>query len=102
MTTDDDRLARDLGSEAGRLVLPPRPPRGPPRLRRGACLMTTDDDRLPRDLASEAGRLLLALRAAGGEPDALRKAGDLQSHVFLAAQLSQQRPGDAVLSEEGR
>ena len=64
--------------------------------------MTTDDDRLARDLASEAGRLLLALRAAGGEPDALRKAGDLQSHVFLAAQLSQQRPGDAVLSEEGR
>jgi 3'(2'), 5'-bisphosphate nucleotidase len=64
--------------------------------------MTTDDDRLARDLASEAGRLLLALRAEGGDPDALRKAGDRQSHEFLAAQLSQQRPGDAVLSEEGR
>ena len=64
--------------------------------------MTTDDDRLARDLASEAGHLLLALRAGGGEPDALRKAGDRQSHEFLAAQLSQQRPGDAVLSEEGR
>ncbi len=64
--------------------------------------MTTDDDRLARDLASEAGRLLLALRAGGGEPDALRKAGDRQSHEFLAAQLRQQRPGDAVLSEEGR
>jgi 3'(2'), 5'-bisphosphate nucleotidase len=64
--------------------------------------MTTDDDRLARDLASDAGRLLLALRAEGGEPDALRKAGDLMSHEFLAAELSQQRPGDAVLSEEGR
>src|SRR5260370_1293456 len=64
--------------------------------------MTTDDDRLARDLASEAGRLLLVLRAEGGEPDALRKAGDAMSHEFLAAQLSQRRPGDAVLSEEGR
>ncbi len=64
--------------------------------------MTTDDDRLARDLASEAGRLLLALRAEGGEPDALRKAGDQTSHEFLAAQLSDRRPGDAVLSEEGR
>jgi 3'(2'), 5'-bisphosphate nucleotidase len=64
--------------------------------------MTTDDDRLARDLAGEAGRLLLALRAEGGEPDALRKAGDQMSHEFLAAELSQRRPGDAVLSEEGR
>jgi len=64
--------------------------------------MTTEDDRLARDLASEAGRLLLALRAEGGEPGALRKAGDELSHEFLAAQLSQERPGDAVLSEEGR
>jgi 3'(2'), 5'-bisphosphate nucleotidase len=64
--------------------------------------MTTEDDRLARDLASEAGRLLLALRAGGGEPGALRKAGDEMSHEFLAAQLSQERPGDAVLSEEGR
>jgi 3'(2'), 5'-bisphosphate nucleotidase len=64
--------------------------------------MTTEDDRLARDLASEAGRLLLALRAEGGEAGALRKAGDQMSHEFLAARLSQQRPGDAVLSEEGR
>jgi 3'(2'), 5'-bisphosphate nucleotidase len=64
--------------------------------------MTTEDDRLARDLASEAGRLLLALRAEGGEPGALRKAGDEMSHELLAARLSQERPGDAVLSEEGR
>ena len=64
--------------------------------------MTTDDDRLARDLASEAGRLLLALRAEGGEPAALRKAGDRESHEFLAARLAELRPEDAVLSEEGR
>jgi 3'(2'), 5'-bisphosphate nucleotidase len=64
--------------------------------------MTTDDDRLARDLASEAGRLLLALRAEGGEPAALRKAGDRESHEFLAARLAELRPQDAVLSEEGR
>jgi 3'(2'), 5'-bisphosphate nucleotidase len=61
-----------------------------------------DDDRLAADLATEAGHLLLALRATGGDPDALRKAGDRQSHEFLAAQLARLRPGDAVLSEEGR
>jgi 3'(2'), 5'-bisphosphate nucleotidase len=64
--------------------------------------MTTDDDRLAADLATEAGRLLLALRATDGDPDALRKAGDRQSHEFLAAQLGRLRPSDAVLSEEGR
>ena len=64
--------------------------------------MTTDDDRLARDLASDAGRLLLALRAEGGEPAALRKAGDGESHEFLAARLAELRPEDAVLSEEGR
>ena len=64
--------------------------------------MTTDDDRLARDLASEACRPLLALRAGGGEPGALRQAGDRTSHEFLAAQLAALRPGDAVLSEEGR
>jgi 3'(2'), 5'-bisphosphate nucleotidase len=60
------------------------------------------DDDLARDLAAEAGRRLLALRARGGSPDDLRQAGDRQSHEFLAAELARLRPGDAVLSEEGR
>ena len=34
--------------------------------------------------------------------EALRKAGDQMSHEFLAAELGRRRPGDAVLSEEGR
>jgi 3'(2'), 5'-bisphosphate nucleotidase len=63
--------------------------------------MMPDDDRLAADLASEAGRRLLALRARGGDPDALRRAGDRRSHEFLAAELARQRPGDALLSEEG-
>jgi 3'(2'), 5'-bisphosphate nucleotidase len=64
--------------------------------------MTSDDDRLAADLAAQAGQKLLALRAAGGEPAELRKAGDRQSHEFLMAELAAHRPGDAVLSEEGR
>jgi 3'(2'), 5'-bisphosphate nucleotidase len=52
-------------------------------------------------LAERAGHLLLTLRAGGGDPDALRKAGDRQSHEFLMAELARERPDDAVLSEEG-
>jgi 3'(2'), 5'-bisphosphate nucleotidase len=63
--------------------------------------MISDDDRLAADLATEAGRRLLALRTAGGAADDLRRAGDRSSHEFLAAELARQRPGDAVLSEEG-
>jgi 3'(2'), 5'-bisphosphate nucleotidase len=64
--------------------------------------MTSDDDRLAAELAEQAGKLLLDLRAEGGDPDELRKAGDRLSHEFLAAELASRRPGDAVLSEEGR
>ena len=64
--------------------------------------MTLDDDRLAAELAEQAGKLLLGLRAEGGDPSGLRKAGDRRSHEFLAAELAARRPGDAVLSEEGR
>jgi 3'(2'), 5'-bisphosphate nucleotidase len=63
--------------------------------------MISDDDRLAADLAAEAGRRLLVLRSLGGEADDLRRDGDRSSHEFLAAELARQRPGDAVLSEEG-
>ncbi len=62
----------------------------------------SDDDQLAHDLADQAGRLLLGLRTAGDEADRLRREGDRQSHEFIAAQLAAARPGDAVLSEEGR
>jgi 3'(2'), 5'-bisphosphate nucleotidase len=64
--------------------------------------MTSDDDRLAAELAEQAGKLLLDLRAERGDPGDLRKAGDRLSHEFLAAELAARRPGDAVLSEEGR
>ena len=64
--------------------------------------MTPDDHRLAAQLADEAGKRLLDLRAGGGEPAELRKAGDRLSHEFLTERLASLRPGDAVLSEEGR
>ena len=64
--------------------------------------MPADDDRLAAELAEQAGRRLLLLRSRGGDPDDLRKAGDASSHEFLSARLTARRPGDAILSEEGR
>jgi 3'(2'), 5'-bisphosphate nucleotidase len=64
-------------------------------------LPALDDHALAAHLAESAGHLLLKWRAAGGDPDALRNAGDRQSHEFLMAELARKRPGDAVLSEEG-
>jgi len=64
--------------------------------------MPFDDDRLAAELAEQAAKLLLDLRAEGGEPGDLRNAGDRLSHEFLAAELAARRPGDAVLSEEGK
>ena len=64
--------------------------------------MTADDHRLARDLATAAGERLLVLRAGGGDPVELRKAGDRSSHEYLMGELARLRPGDAVLSEEGK
>lgn len=66
--------------------------------------MTHDDHALARDLATEAGALLLRLRSDRGFGDlkALRDAGDRESHVYLVEALARQRPGDSVLSEEGK
>jgi 3'(2'), 5'-bisphosphate nucleotidase len=64
--------------------------------------MISDDDLLAADLAAEAGRRLLALRDRGGDPQALRRDADRRSHEFLAAELARRRPGDALLSEEGK
>src|SRR2546430_17730592 len=64
--------------------------------------MPAADDRLAAELAEQAGRRLLSLRSRGGDPDDLRKAGDTSSHEFLSAQIATRRPGDAILSEEGR
>lgn len=60
------------------------------------------DHALARWLARDAGALLTGLRESwAGEPGGLRDAGDAQSHAYLMEQLRLERPGDAVLSEEG-
>jgi 3'(2'), 5'-bisphosphate nucleotidase len=54
-------------------------------------------------LATEAGQLLLAIREElANATEAERKAaGDKRSHDYLMDALARERPGDAVLSEEG-
>lgn len=66
--------------------------------------MTRDDHEVARDLATEAGEVLLKLRDEVGfdDPARLRAAGDAGSHEYLMAALERLRPGDAVLSEEGK
>jgi len=61
------------------------------------------DHELARFGAVEAGRALLALREDLGFSDAklLRDRGDRLAHELLTTLLAQERPADAVLSEEG-
>ncbi|QZY44920.1 3'(2'),5'-bisphosphate nucleotidase CysQ [Mycolicibacterium austroafricanum] len=63
----------------------------------------TDDHALAARLATEAGELLLDVRSelAGAPAEERKAAGDKQSHDFLVAALTAERPDDAVLSEEG-
>ena len=65
--------------------------------------MTVTDDELAARLATEAGELLLAIRVELADATAQERkdAGDKRSHDFLMAGLAAERPGDAVLSEEG-
>lgn len=63
------------------------------------------DVELATRLAVEAGHVLLAIRdelvARGAHAWQVMDAGDLASHRFLLKALTEARPGDAVLSEEG-
>ncbi len=67
-----------------------------------------DDAELSVQVAQQAGRLLLDLRRDFGPTDTreradeLRNAGDRAAHVLISDFLSEQRPKDAVLSEEGK
>jgi 3'(2'), 5'-bisphosphate nucleotidase len=62
----------------------------------------SDDVGLAGELATRAGELLLKLRddVGFGDPTVLRKAGDRNSNELLIAALAEERPADAVLSEE--
>jgi len=59
------------------------------------------DLELATHIAQTAGKLLLELQASGLFAEkALGKAGDRVANAFIMEALKQQRPGDAVLSEE--
>jgi 3'(2'), 5'-bisphosphate nucleotidase len=63
------------------------------------------DHALASELAQGAGRLLLDLRAEmvadGAPPAELKAQGDRRSNDWLMERLAAERPGDAILSEEG-
>ena len=64
-----------------------------------------DDHRLAGRLAVEAGTLLVELRAEmwerGAHPWQVMDTGDIAAHRYLLEALTEARPGDVVLSEEG-
>jgi 3'(2'), 5'-bisphosphate nucleotidase len=61
------------------------------------------DAGLASALATEAGEYLLRLREGGDlSPEQLRSQGDAGSQEVLARRLAQERPDDAVLSEEAK
>ncbi len=66
-------------------------------------LVDASDHLLAAELATGAGKILLELRqrlAQGEAPSSVKDAGDAAAHAWLAGQLAQRRPADAVLSEE--
>jgi 3'(2'), 5'-bisphosphate nucleotidase len=68
----------------------------------GAPPSDADDHVLAGWLAETAGRRLLEVREEGLEGRALKDAGDRAAHELLMELLAEHRPGDAVLSEEGK
>ncbi len=64
--------------------------------------VNTDDHALASWLATVAGARLEGVRQEGLEGRELKDAGDRSSHELLMELLAQHRPGDAVLSEEGK
>ncbi|MGL4173913.1 MAG: 3'(2'),5'-bisphosphate nucleotidase CysQ [Actinomycetota bacterium] len=61
-----------------------------------------DDHQLAQQLADSAGELLLSLRDPNLPGDELKRRGDQRAHLYLVDRLAEERPADAVLSEEGQ
>lgn len=68
--------------------------------------VSPDDHAEAARIATEAGELLLELRrelrSRGANMGIIKHEGDRQAHTFIMNELARSRPGDAVLSEEGR
>lgn len=66
-------------------------------------LDVAEEGRLAAELAEGAGRLLMQVRQelTGASAQERKQAGDRRSHEWLMASLTERRPQDAVLSEEG-
>ena len=62
----------------------------------------SDDHAFAAWAATVAGELLLDVRRGGLTGKELKDAGDLASHELLMRIFAEHRPGDAVLSEEGK
>ena len=61
-----------------------------------------DDHALAAWLATTAGERLLVVRESGPTGRELKDAGDRAAHELLMELLAEHRPGDSVLSEEGK
>ena len=65
-----------------------------------------DDHRIAAEIAEATGVMLVRLRAelvsAGVASWRVMDEGDMQAHHFIVERLGALRPGDAILSEEGR
>ena len=65
-----------------------------------------DDHRIAAEIAEATGVLLVQLRAelvtAGTPAWRVMDEGDMRAHHFIVERLADLRPGDAILSEEGR
>ena len=64
--------------------------------------LDTDDHALAAWAATTAGERLLEVRESGLSGRELKDAGDRAAHDLLVDLLGRHRPGDAVLSEEGK
>ena len=62
----------------------------------------SDDHALAAWLAEQAGQRLLEVREQGLQGRELKDAGDAAAHELLMGLIAEHRPGDAVLSEEGK
>jgi 3'(2'), 5'-bisphosphate nucleotidase len=67
---------------------------------------SADDHRIAAEIAEATGVMLVQLRAelvsAGVASWRVMDEGDMQAHHFIVERLGALRPGDAILSEEGR